>query len=629
MVEFRDPGLTESIARDIGAPPPFRKETLEQIDLLIVERARSLEGICTLKNLKKLSVVKTPLKTLSFLQQCRQLKRLTVRESLLEDISETRLLSVCNTFEFIRSRVRDLTPLLDAESGMIFNLRGNPLSDESYRDILPRLEEGALEVTFDTEDIWQLNRRLDEQGVPAAFSAHHEDGHRLVPLTDDLQFDQKEFVYAVISPNELAAELDKSEIDLAGLIERYRPQPNAKTTVWDTREFGGVDEVRGWVQGAKLDSDLEASLSSFVGRFEDATFVRESDELLEDFAWSRGPARHEVNWMKIEFPDWLKTWRKTLAWAEADAQLSCFMVADPKLPASLEHHGALAFTVRPFGRNNSDFAQALINRHHAYPIGYAGPNSQFALAVDLRNSTDDTIYIFRTDEVYRWDFSPFEHRLFEGVAAMFDAVDELGDADGCAASELGDTPPKVEFELDAHLDSGDAKQAKGWIAQAGLPERLAAALANFADGFPQLTFVRDTEASLQYYEVLNGAKLPEWYRHVRKTLGFAQSDGRPVELLFGGWTSMQNEPFRFGPGQIYYDMGRKLIDEYDQYPVLASPQYFLSINLNERDDQVVYWCDVDEVDRRALSKTPKFSSLAELFDEVTALQISGETIERD
>lgn len=628
MRTFSDEKINGHVRSEVGHSAPFSEKELASIETLSVEHLGNPDEIQWLPSLRVLSVQRSRIRDLGFLKGLRCLKSLFLTSCGVEDLSGfswKRKFAQCVLTDNL---IRDISPLFQAERFFQLDLRGNPLREDAYNDGIGELRRKSINISYDDEQVWRLNLRLSEKGLDASFRVHDGLGHWLVPLTDNLQFSRPEQVYAIITPEQLSAQLDQPDVDLADLVSRYAPQPEKKKTVWDNRERGGAKDARRWSLDAENNDALAASLADFVGRFEDATFVRESDELLDYYATTRGPARHDTPWVKIAFPEWLERWRRTLAWAELDESPTYFVAEQVALPASFKHDGPLVFTVRPFGRNNSDFAQALINRHGAFPIGYAGPDAQLALAVDLREGANDTIFIFRASDVFRWNFNPFEHQLFDGLAAMFDAVDELGAADGCAPGELGDTPPKVEFDLDAHVESGDAEQAKAWIEEGALSERLTDALANFVDGFPGLEYVRDTEASLQYYEVINGAELPKWYRQLRKTFGFAQSNGQPVELVFGGWRVMEDEPFGFGPGQVYYDMGRKLISEYSHYPVLSSPQYFLTIRLDDHGDDTLYWSDVDEVDRDKFAPASKYSSAAKMFDAVTAIRASGETIER-
>jgi hypothetical protein len=506
------------------------------------------------------------------------------------------------------------------------------LTEEAYYSGIGELRKTSINFSYDDEQVWRLNLSLFDKGLDASFSVHDGSGHWLVPLTDDLQFSRPKQVYAVIRPEELAAELDEPDVDLADLVARYKPEKKKQKTVWDTQERGDADEARSWIAEADIDEGFAARLTSFVGRFEGATFVRESDELLDYFARSRGPARHYSPWMKISFPEWIQTWRKTLAWADIDEE-SAFFIAehlDLDLPAE-SHEGPLAFTLQPMGRADSDFAQALINRHLAYPIGWGGEEAEWVLAVDLREEAGRDIFVVRAEEVYRWDFDPFGHRLFDGPAAMFDAVDRLVKRDECEvcppAETLGNWPPKVPFDLDAHQERGGADQARDWIEASSLSSSLKESLASFVDDFPELTYVRDTERSLEYYEVINDARFPEWYRELRKTVCAGEWDGHPVGLIFGNWMNFSDTPFWWGPNHVIVDMGHKLIGEYDHYAVLTSQHDYLTIGL-ETDDLILYWSMVDDVSAGDFSPVVKYLTFGKALDAVTAIRAGDTTIER-
>ena len=329
----------------------------------------------------------------------------------------------------------------------------------------------------------------------------------------------------------------------------------------------------------------------------------------------------------------LERWRKTLAWAELDETPTCFVADNLERPAGLDHEGPLAWTVRPMGRANSDFAQALINRHRAYPIGWGGEEAEWVLTVGLREEADSGIFASRVDEVYRWDFDPFADRLFDGPAAMFEAVDRLATSEDCAvcpAGMLGDSPPGVEFDLDAHLERGGAGEARGWMDDASLSAPLEEALGELVDAFSEVTFVRETERSLEYGAVINDRRLPDWYYKLRTTLAYVEVDGRPPGVGLARPSTLSGEWFSLGPSALYADMSRKLLAEYGHYPLMQSAHYFLSIRVDAPEDRAIYWSDVDEVDRDVFHESVAFESPEELFEAVARLQTEdGRIIERN
>ncbi|MFI7087647.1 hypothetical protein ACIBUR_29135 [Streptomyces anulatus] len=170
MEELEDPALQKALERQLKHPQPFSRDELGSVEDLHVRHARSLFGLHQCSNLQLLIAVGCDATIdLADVIKLERLSCLIVRDSGLNtldalDDSWTTTLS-CYT---PRNRITDATPLTRIPRLQNADLTGNPLSEHSYRNVVPALRERGTRVLASGELEWKVTRHLHEQGIPVS-----------------------------------------------------------------------------------------------------------------------------------------------------------------------------------------------------------------------------------------------------------------------------------------------------------------------------------------------------------------------------------------------------------------------------------------------------------------------------
>ncbi|MFJ6809093.1 hypothetical protein ACIQRK_24205 [Streptomyces anulatus] len=171
MEELEDPALQKALERHLKHPPPFSRDELGSVEDLHVRHARSLFGLNRCSNLQLLIAVGCDASIdLSDVIRLERLACLIVRDSgvqnldALDDWSWTTTLSVYTP----RNCITDATPLTRIPRLQDADLTGNPLSEHSYRNVVPALRGRGTRVLVSGELEWKVTRHLHEQGIPVS-----------------------------------------------------------------------------------------------------------------------------------------------------------------------------------------------------------------------------------------------------------------------------------------------------------------------------------------------------------------------------------------------------------------------------------------------------------------------------
>ncbi|MEV8455702.1 hypothetical protein AB0467_26140 [Streptomyces sp. NPDC052095] len=174
----------------------------ESIQDLHIRNSRTLEGIERCKSLEILTLVACDPVETGQLSQLASLTSLTVRDSGLISLSGLSKLSLLSCYT-PRNIIQDIEPLLNISRLRNVDLTGNPLSEKSYRQIVPRLIEKDCRVILSEEFEWRLTRHLHDNGVPVSCYTN-QGAYRLcrpgLKLTDS-----PEYAHPVISESDAAS----------------------------------------------------------------------------------------------------------------------------------------------------------------------------------------------------------------------------------------------------------------------------------------------------------------------------------------------------------------------------------------------------------------------------------------
>lgn len=169
--ELEDPALQKALERRLGHPAPFTEEELGGVVDLHVWHARSLFGLDRCSDLQLLIAIGCDAAIdLAHLVRLENLKCLIVRDSGLNTLDALNGNSWTTPLSFYTPRncITDATPLTRIPQLQNADLTGNPLSEHSYRNVVPALRERGTRVLTSGELEWKVTRQLHEQGIPVS-----------------------------------------------------------------------------------------------------------------------------------------------------------------------------------------------------------------------------------------------------------------------------------------------------------------------------------------------------------------------------------------------------------------------------------------------------------------------------
>ncbi|MEU6609180.1 hypothetical protein ABZ922_29695 [Streptomyces shenzhenensis] len=162
-----DPEFDRSVTRAIGHGFPVTAQECESVTELVMQRVRDLGPIADFRSLEQLIMVGCDPVSVRRIESLAKLRMLSIEDSALRDISGIESLPILN-FSMPRDFVADIEPLLHVPTLLQVDVTGNPLSDVSYREIIPKLVEKGCRVQFSQELEWRVTVRLQAAGVGVA-----------------------------------------------------------------------------------------------------------------------------------------------------------------------------------------------------------------------------------------------------------------------------------------------------------------------------------------------------------------------------------------------------------------------------------------------------------------------------
>ncbi|WP_030575693.1 hypothetical protein [Streptomyces anulatus] len=174
MSAIQDPALRKSLVRTIGHDEPFTKEEYDSITDLHVRGARNLSGWEECRNIEVLILVGCDPVELNEADGLRALDTLTIRDSGLRSVTDISTLPLLSCY-IPRNFITDISPLMSTPRLKNLDVTGNPLSEHSYRKLVPSLVERGCRVLRSDELEWKLTHHLHAQGIPVScYKKNHE-----------------------------------------------------------------------------------------------------------------------------------------------------------------------------------------------------------------------------------------------------------------------------------------------------------------------------------------------------------------------------------------------------------------------------------------------------------------------
>ncbi|MFE7485017.1 hypothetical protein [Streptomyces sp. NPDC057552] len=171
MEALSDPALRTALERHLKHPAPYSEKELSNVEDLHVRHARSLFGLDRCSNLQLLIAVGCDAAIdLADVIEIESLSSLVVRDSgldTLDALADRRWKTTLSCYT-PRNCITDAAPLTRIPRLQNADLTGNPLSEHSYRNVVPALREQGTRVLVSGELEWKVTRHLHEQGIPVS-----------------------------------------------------------------------------------------------------------------------------------------------------------------------------------------------------------------------------------------------------------------------------------------------------------------------------------------------------------------------------------------------------------------------------------------------------------------------------
>lgn len=215
-----EPQVEQAVQRRLRKSPPFSDDDIAPLDTLAVLFPRDLSDLTRFPMLTTLHVVGYGGRDLDALTGHPQLATLSMEFSALADISAVLTLPMIRRVQLPLNAIEDITVL---RSGLPklreVDLTGNPLSEESYLEVVPELRQQVREtVTVSEEREWQITRKLHAAGVP--FDYFRQGDVNLLCRPGLAFTDTPDAGHAEVGPDELEAILQRGADEVHKLFAR-------------------------------------------------------------------------------------------------------------------------------------------------------------------------------------------------------------------------------------------------------------------------------------------------------------------------------------------------------------------------------------------------------------------------
>jgi hypothetical protein len=217
MSQEFDSAVAEALESAVGHALPLGDAEWRKIKTLTIQHARDLTGIERCAEITMLLLLGCDAVDITMISRLTSLKSLVVTDSgltSLDNMGDLPLMQV----DISRNLVTDLAPLLDLRNVQSLYTIGNPLTVESYDEVLPELRSRGVYITASERSEWGLTLRMQEAGLPFICYRKHDvlrlasPGFRLTDLPD--------YGHSAVTEDELGRALDEDPQQIYQLFER-------------------------------------------------------------------------------------------------------------------------------------------------------------------------------------------------------------------------------------------------------------------------------------------------------------------------------------------------------------------------------------------------------------------------
>lgn len=212
-----DPAVAEALESAAGHGLPFEDTVWRNIEELTIQHARHLTGIEKCTALTMLIVLGCDVVDIETISRLSSLETLVVTDSGLKTLAGMSDLPLLQ-FDISRNLVTDLTPLLDLRNVENLDTVGNPLTVESYEEVLPELRGRGMYITSSARSEWELTVRMQEAGLP--FICYRTQGVLRLASPGFSLTERPNYGHSAVTEDELRGALDEDPQRVYRLFER-------------------------------------------------------------------------------------------------------------------------------------------------------------------------------------------------------------------------------------------------------------------------------------------------------------------------------------------------------------------------------------------------------------------------
>lgn len=217
MSQTFDPTVVEALESAAGHGLPLKEAEWREIQELTIQHARDLTGVERCGGLTMLNLLGCGTVDIKVISRLTSLNSLVINDSGLTSLDGMGDLPLIQ-FSINRNLVTDLTPLLDLRNVQNLDAIGNPLTVESYEEVLPELRGRGMYITASERSEWELTARMYTAHLPFICYRSYgvlrlaSPGFRLTELPD--------FGHSAVTEDELREALDEDPQRIYQLFER-------------------------------------------------------------------------------------------------------------------------------------------------------------------------------------------------------------------------------------------------------------------------------------------------------------------------------------------------------------------------------------------------------------------------
>ena len=234
-IYIEDEVASRFFREELGKLGPYTAEEVSSVDPVSLKYASGdLSFLRHWKDGFVLGISCSELTDISWWPTSETLGHVGLQTCPVRDISPLTRCPNITTFELAHTLVEDLRPLLTYEYLDKVNVRGCPLSEESFFEILPELKEKPRRhlakpphVWHCDEEAWRLSVELRDRGLRAVYTENQR--HEKMVIAPGLLANDTPDLYAYrLTPDELRAVLDAQEWELKPFMARCREIAHAR-----------------------------------------------------------------------------------------------------------------------------------------------------------------------------------------------------------------------------------------------------------------------------------------------------------------------------------------------------------------------------------------------------------------